>query len=485
MTLHFYNSLTRRKEPFTPLEPGKVSMYTCGVTVYNDCHIGHARSYINWDTVRRYLKWRGYSVRYVQNFTDVDDKILNRATERGTTMEAIANQYIDAYFRDIRRFNIADADVYPRATEHIADIIVLIQTLIDGSYAYAAGGDVYYRVQQFPWYGKLSGRKLDDMQAGASGRVDLEDPSGQKKQYPFDFALWKGAKPGEPFWESPWGKGRPGWHIECSAMIRSKLGETIDIHTGGGDLVFPHHENEIAQSEASTHKALANYWLHNGMVNVDGEKMSKSLNNFITIAQLLNGSDAPDPMAIRLLVLQAHYRKPFDLTDEAIASAQNSWNTMKEGLLFGSTYGQVLGWTEHEPGKILESYGDRFNQAMDDDINAPAALAVLFELAKDLRREGNILTHQGKTETDPQTLLDHWTTLVTLADVLGLAATVETVLSPASGLSDAEIETLIVQRQAAKQAKNFAESDRIRDDLKENRIVLIDKPGGVTDWHRA
>ncbi|MFN5764616.1 MAG: cysteine--tRNA ligase, partial [Pseudanabaena sp.] len=279
MTLRIYNTLTRRKEDFIPLEAGIVKMYVCGVTVYNYCHLGHARAYVVWDMIRRYLATK-YQVKYVQNITDIDDKILKKAQENNTTMQAIAEQYIAAYDEDITRLNIAKADDYPRATETIPEIIALIQQLIDRDYAYVSGGDVYYAVQKFPSYGKLSGRKLEDMQAGASGRVDEQEPY---KRYPFDFALWKSAKPNEPFWSSPWGNGRPGWHIECSAMVRSRLGETIDIHAGGTDLQFPHHENEIAQSEAAYAKPLAKYWMHNGFVNIDGEKMSKSLNNFTTI----------------------------------------------------------------------------------------------------------------------------------------------------------------------------------------------------------
>jgi len=348
MTLTIYNTLTRRQEPLETVEPGKVKMYCCGVTVYDYCHLGHARSYIVWDTIRRYLIWRGFGVKYIQNFTDIDDKILNRAKEQGLTMAEVSNRFIDAYFADIRRLNVLDADEYPRVTEHIPEIHQLIQILEEKGLAYAVGGDVYYRVERFPSYGKLSGRELEQMQAGASGRVDAED-SEPKKQHPFDFALWKAAKPGEPAWDSPWGAGRPGWHIECSAMIRSKLGATIDIHGGGGDLIFPHHENEIAQSEAAMNQPLARYWTHNGMVMVNGQKMSKSLGNFITIRELLDGvgswkEDPVNPMAVRLFVLQAHYRKPLDFTEEAIATAENSWKTLKEGLLFGYQYGEKLGW---------------------------------------------------------------------------------------------------------------------------------------------
>jgi cysteinyl-tRNA synthetase len=502
MTLTLHNTLTRRKEPFEPLQPGKVKMYCCGVTVYDYCHLGHARSYIVWDTVRRYLRWRGYDVHYVQNFTDIDDKILNRAKQEGSTMQAVAERYTQTYFEDMARLNVLEADEYPRATHTLDGIKRLIQELEQKGYAYPAEGDVYYTVRNFSEYGKLSGRKLEDMQAGASGRVDA-DSEAPKKKDPFDFALWKAAKPGEPAWDSPWGAGRPGWHIECSAMIRQtfgtsqgdeRLGDTIDIHVGGADLVFPHHENEIAQSEAVTGHPLARYWLHNGMVNVCGEKMSKSLGNFTTIRQLLDAADAPDPMAIRLFVLQAQYRKPIDFTDESIASAQNSWETLKEGLLFGYKHGEQLGWTDVQDSGFgnpefmkIPSDSDpvqRFQVAMDDDFNSPGAIAVLFELAKELRREGNLLTHEGKADADAQTLRQQWQTLIVLAQVLGMEAQPETEAA-SSGLKDAEIEVKIQQRLEARKAKNWAESDRIRDELKAQGITLIDKAGGVTEWYRG
>lgn len=478
MTLTVYNTLTRRQEPFATVEPGKVKMYYCGVTVYDYCHLGHARACIVWDVVRRYLQFIGYEVRYIQNFTDIDDKILNRAREEHSSMEAVAERYIQAYFEDMARLGVKEADEYPRATHTMNGIQRLIHELENKGFAYPADGDVYYAVRKFDEYGKLSGRKLDDMQAGASDRVQLEDPEYQKKKDPFDFALWKAAKPGEPAWQSPWGAGRPGWHIECSAMVRDRLGETIDIHAGGADLIFPHHENEIAQSEAVTGKPLASYWLHNGMVKVDGEKMSKSLGNFTTIRDLLDRG--VEPMAVRLFVLMAQYRKPIDFTDEAIAAATNGWHTLKEGLLFGDQFG-TGDWEVR--GEYLTSYIERFQEAVNDDFNFPGGLAVLFELAKELRREGNIIVHQGKTDTPIEELQKQWRTLVTLAQVLGLEAKPEEVSSPVTGLSDTEIETLIQQRQAARQAKNFAESDRIRDQLQAQGITLIDSREG-TRWHR-
>jgi cysteinyl-tRNA synthetase len=481
MTLTLYNTLTRRKEPFTPLETGKVRMYCCGITAYDYCHLGHARTCIIWDTARRYLEWRGYDVNYVQNFTDIDDKILNRARQEGTSMEAVSERFIQAYFKDMARLNVNEADAYPRATHCLDGIKRLIYDLEQKNYAYPAAGDVYYAVRRFGEYGKLSGRKLEDLQAGASGRVEVEDTEAAKKKDAFDFALWKGSKPGEPAWESPWGAGRPGWHIECSAMIRDNLGDTVDIHAGGSDLVFPHHENEIAQSEAVTGQPLARYWLHTGMVIVNGEKMSKSLGNFITIRDLLDR--ATDPMAVRLFVLQAQYRKPLDFTDDALAAATNGWHTLKEGLLFGDQYGEQLGW--QDSGKRQTAAVERFQTAVDDDFNFAEGLAVLFELAKELGREGNILVHEGKTRTSPQELEAQWQTLVELAQVFGLEAQgAEISQESTSGLSDAEIEALIQQRTEARKRKDFEMSDRIRDELKAQGITLIDQPGGVTRWHR-
>ncbi|MDF5709705.1 MAG: cysteine--tRNA ligase [Nostoc sp. S4] len=489
MTLILYNTLTRRQEPFETVEAGKVKMYYCGVTVYDYCHLGHARACIVWDVVRRYLQFIGYEVRYIQNFTDIDDKILNRAYVEHSSMEAVADRFIKAYFEDMARLGIKEADEYPRATHTMNGILRLIHDLENKGFAYPADGDVYYAVRQFPEYGKLSGRKLEDMQAGASERVNVEDPEYHKKKDPFDFALWKAAKLGEPAWKSPWGAGRPGWHIECSAMVRDRLGDTIDIHAGGADLIFPHHENEIAQSEAVTGKPLARYWLHNGMVKVDGEKMSKSLGNFITIRELLDRG--VDPMAVRLFVLTAQYRTPIDFTDEALAAATNGWHTIKEGLLFGYQYGKKLGW-DLEIGNILipstqspvpNPYIERFQELVNDDFNFPGGLTVLFELAKELRRQGNILVHQGKTETPALELQRQWQTLVTLTEVLGLEAKPEVETSPTEGLSDTEIEAKIQERQAARQAKNFAESDRIRNELLSQGITLIDSRDG-TRWHR-
>jgi cysteinyl-tRNA synthetase len=481
MTLRIYNSLTRHKAEFHPLTSGMVTMYVCGVTVYDYCHLGHARAYVVWDMVRRYLQTK-YQVRYVQNITDIDDKILKRAQERNSTMQAIAEQYIATYDEDMARLNVTPADEYPRATESIAAIIDLIQELIDRGYAYAAQGDVYYAVQKFPSYGKLSGRKLEDMQAGASGRVDEQD---EQKRYPFDFALWKAAKPNEPFWASPWGNGRPGWHIECSAMVRSRLGTTIDIHAGGADLQFPHHENEIAQSEAAYTQPLAKYWMHNGFVNIDGEKMSKSLHNFKTIRDLL---EYFEPMAIRLFILQAQYRQPIDFTEEAINAATKGWETIRDGMLFAEDFGQQLGWDSWAvPHRAMVSEAiAKFEEAMDDDFNTSVAISYVFELAKKLKAERNSLTHAGKIESSADSLYQNWQALSYMTNVLGFVATKGDRPEPekVSTISDAEIADFIEQRRAAKQVKNYAESDRLRNFLKEQGITLIDQKDGTTRWIR-
>jgi cysteinyl-tRNA synthetase len=482
MALQLYNTLSRQREVFQPRSVDLVKMYCCGVTVYGYCHLGHARSYIAWDTVRRYLEWSGYNVLYVQNFTDIDDKILKRAREEGSTMEAVSEKYIAAYFEDMDRLNIRRADEYPRATHTIDGIKRLIHELENKGIAYASEGDVYYAVRKYPGYGKLSKRNLDDMESGASGRVNEEDT---RKHDPADFALWKAAKPGEPFWESDWGNGRPGWHIECSAMVRDRMGDSIDIHVGGGDLIFPHHENEIAQSEAATGQPLSTYWMHNGMVNVDGMKMGKSLNNFKTIRDLLDDGGMA-PMAMRLFVLGANYRKPIDFTEDSIKAATNGWQTLNEGLRFGLDYGVKLGWdvaavwakSQLDQGTIAA-----FNQVMDDDFNTSGALAVLFDLAKQLQREANVIVHAGQPDADPATLEIQWRSLTVLAAVLGLVPDAAVAIA-SGGLADGAIDALVAERTAAKAAKNFAEADRIRDELKAAGITLIDQPGGKVIWHR-
>ncbi|WP_411869794.1 cysteine--tRNA ligase [Vulcanococcus limneticus] len=508
MTLRLTNTLSRRAEDFRPLKPGQVSIYCCGVTVYDLCHLGHARSYIAWDVLRRYLIWSGYAVTFVQNYTDIDDKILRRAAEEHSSMEAVSERNIDAFRADMARLNILPADRMPRATQSLDAIRALITELEARGAAYSADGDVYFAVLKHAGYGKLSGRDLAEQQQNADGRVS--DAEEARKQHPFDFALWKGAKPGEPSFPSPWGAGRPGWHIECSAMVREELGDTIDIHLGGADLIFPHHENEIAQSEAATGQELARYWLHNGMVNVGGQKMSKSLGNFTTIRALLDSGISP--MTLRLFTLQAHYRKPLDFTAEALEAAATGWKGLNAALgLAGSEKPPGSGSTEPtDPAAItpaatgsdpaglpsdLAKARSRFVAAMDDDLNTSAALAVLFELARPLRALANRLERgdaaAAAEATDPA-LAAGGRLLQELAAVLGLRPE-----APASGtsstaaaagadtLSDAEIEAQIEARRTAKAARDFASADRIRDALKARGIELIDKPGGLTDWLRS
>jgi cysteinyl-tRNA synthetase len=511
VTLQLTNTLSRRREPFVPLVPGQVSLYCCGVTVYDLCHLGHARSYINWDVLRRYLIWSGYAVTFVQNYTDIDDKILGRAAEEGSSMEAVSERNIEAFVADMARLNILPADRMPRATQSLGAIRALIEVLEARGAAYSADGDVYFAVMKHAGYGKLSGRDLNEQQDNAAGRVATEEEA--RKQHPFDFALWKGTKPGEPSYPSPWGPGRPGWHIECSAMVREELGDTIDIHLGGADLVFPHHENEIAQSEAASGRELARYWLHNGMVNVGGEKMSKSLGNFTTIRALLDSGVSP--MTLRLFVLQAHYRKPLDFTAEALEAAATGWKGLNAALALalsqGSTEAEAGGRDGTSPGtsatepfaitpagrasdpagltsQLLEARG-RFVAAMDDDLNTSAALAVLFDLARPLRGLANRWERGDQAavaEAQAPGLRAQGCLLLELAAVLGLRSEPQAAAqAQAGGPGDAEIGALIAQRQAAKASRDFAAADRIRAQLKELGIELIDRPGGVTEWLRS
>ena len=482
MTLRLTNTLTRRIEPFEPLVPGQVSIYCCGVTVYDLCHLGHARSYIAWDVLRRYLLWCGYQVTFVQNYTDIDDKILGRAAEEGSSMQAVSERNIEAFVTDMARLNILPPDRMPRATQSLDAIRSLITELEAKGAAYSADGDVYFAVMKHAGYGKLSGRDLAEQQDNAAGRVATAEEA--RKQHPFDFALWKGSKPGEPSWESPWGPGRPGWHIECSAMVREELGDTIDIHLGGADLIFPHHENEIAQSEAASGHELARYWLHNGMVNVGGQKMSKSLGNFTTIRALLDSGITP--MTLRLFTLQAHYRKPLDFSAEALEAAATGWKGLNAALGLASTV--TLGAAPACP-PALAAVRQRFAAAMDDDLNTAAALAVLFELAKPLRALANRLERGDSSaaeEARAPELVDQGQLLLELAGVLGLQSETEAKTSTtSSGPSDAEIQAQIEQRQAAKAAKDFPAADGIRDGLRAQGIELIDRPGGITEWLRG
>ena len=490
MTLRLTNTLSRRVETFVPIKPGQVSIYCCGVTVYDLCHLGHARSYIAWDVLRRYLIWSGYTVTFVQNYTDIDDKILNRAAEEGSSMQAVSERNIDAFVADMARLNILPADRMPRATASLDAIRTLIAELEAKGAAYSADGDVYFAVMKHAGYGKLSGRDLEQQQDNASGRVASEEEA--RKQHPFDFALWKGAKPGEPSFPSPWGAGRPGWHIECSAMVREELGETIDIHLGGADLVFPHHENEIAQSEAATGQPLAHFWLHNGMVNVGGQKMSKSLGNFTTIRALLDSGVSP--MTLRLFTLQAHYRKPLDFTADALEAAATGWKGLNAALGLAAESPPAASEPEAAaPATLpppLAAARERFAAAMDDDLNTAAALAVLFELAKPLRALANRLERGDAAaagEAAQGELTAQGALLQELAGVLGLRQepTETTAGAPGHGASDAEIEAQIEARKAAKAARDFAAADAIREALKAQGIELIDKPGGITEWLRA
>ena len=493
-SLRFTNSLTNRIEIFEPLEPGKVTIYCCGVTVYDLCHLGHARSYINWDVLRRYLIWRDYEVTYVQNYTDIDDKILNRAAEEGITMQAVSERNIEAFELDMGRLNILPADRMPRATCCIEGIQTLIAELEAKGAACSSDGDVYFDISRAKHYGKLSGRNPNDQQEGASGRTS--DGEESRKKHPFDFALWKGSKAGEPSWDSPWGSGRPGWHIECSAMVRQELGLTIDIHLGGGDLVFPHHENEIAQSETANNAPLARMWMHNGMVNVGGTKMSKSLGNFTTIRALLESGLSA--MALRLFVLQAHYRKPLDFTTKALDAATTGWKGLNAALKLGETHAAALGWGDQtelcgkairdgvRASKYFEAQKQRFITAMNDDLNSSGSLAVLFELARPLRGLANRLDRgdQPDQQTDELTQLhERWMVLRELSAVLGLRSENDYHKSTKIEIDDTNaIEKKISNRNIAKQNKNYAEADRIRNELFKQGIELVDKPKGLTEW---
>jgi cysteinyl-tRNA synthetase len=484
--LRLTNTLTRRLETFEPLVPGRVSIYCCGITVYDLCHLGHARTYIVWDVLRRYLIWRGYAVTFVQNVTDIDDKILRRAASEGRTMEEVSESNLRLAQEDLARLNILPPDRMPRATRCLEGIRQLIADLQAKGMAYAADGDVYFSVMGWPAYGALSGRNLEQQEEGASGRVSAEEEA--RKRHPFDFALWKAAKPEEPSFPSAWGPGRPGWHIECSAMVRQELGETIDIHLGGADLIFPHHENEIAQSEAATGKPLARWWLHNGMVNVGGEKMSKSLGNFTTIRALLDSGVSP--MTLRFFVLQAHYRKPLDFAPAALEAAATGWKGLNAALSLGARHGAALGWSaaEEEPTTVepeLAASQERFERAMDDDLNTAAALGELFELARPLRALANQLQINEAPTPTQLALRPRWRLLVELAGVLGLVAEPQDLAPAEEGLSAAAIEALVDQRRAAKAARDFPEADRLRDELRRQGVELVDKPGGVTVWIRA
>lgn len=463
--IQLYNSLTNKKEPFVPIVPGKVSMYVCGPTVYNYIHVGNARPAIAFDTVRRYLTYRGYEVKYVLNFTDVDDKIIRTANELGEDTETLTNRYIEAYLADTGALNVQPADVHPRVTDTMVEIIEFIRQLETEGFAYESEGDVYFRTKKFETYGKLSQQSIEDLRAGS--RVDV----GEKKEDPLDFVLWKAAKPDEPSWDSPWGKGRPGWHIECSAMAKKHLGTTIDIHAGGHDLKFPHHENEIAQSEACNHAKFANYWLHNGFINIENEKMSKSLGNFLLVHEALK---EVDPMVLRFFMLSVHYRHPINYSRELIEQAANGWSRIKEAyqnIEYRLSVTAGLGETSESMERKLESIKASFIESMDDDINTANAVTVLFDLA----REANIY---AKADHVAKATLEQVLSLFDeLTGVLGLT------LAQEKELLDAEIDQLIQERNDARAARNFARADEIRDLLKEQNIQLEDTAQGVR-WKR-
>ena len=460
--LQIYNTLTRRKAPFTPIEPGKARMYVCGMTVYDLCHLGHARVLVVFDVVYRYLMRAGYAVTYVRNITDIDDKIIRRAQENGEPADTLADRYIAAMHEDAAALGILSPHDEPRATVHIPEILAMIERLVANGHAYAVdNGDVYYAVASFPGYGKLSGKDPHELRSGARVEVD------EAKRDPLDFVLWKAAKPGEPAWESPWGHGRPGWHIECSAMSTCCLGNHFDIHGGGADLQFPHHENEIAQSEGATGEPFVDIWMHNGFVRVNEEKMSKSLGNFFTVREILARYQ---PEEVRYFILTSHYRSPLNYDDEHLDNARAALTRL---------YTALRGLPAAEAGAAGLPFRERFDAAMDDDFNTPVALAVLFDLAREINR--------WRADDEPAAAA-LGTELRALGGVLGLLSQdADDYLrggTGAEGPSDADIDALIQQRADARKARDFAGADRIRDELQAAGIVLEDGPGGTT-WRRG
>lgn len=483
MPLRLYNTLSGEKELFVPRVPGKVGMYVCGVTVYDLCHIGHARAGIVFDMIYRYLQFAGYEVTYVRNYTDIDDKIINRANQEGTDYRTIADRYIATFDEDMDRLGMRRPTLEPKATEHIDDIITIIQQLIENGHAYATEGDVYFSVETFGEYLKLSKRNLEDMQAGARVEVD------ERKRNPMDFALWKSSKPGEPWWESPWGQGRPGWHIECSAMSMRFLGPSFDIHGGGKDLVFPHHENEIAQSECANGCQFVKYWLHNGFVNINSEKMSKSLGNFFSIREVLQ---LFHPEVLRFFILQAHYRSPLDYSDQNLREAQAGLARIYEALAgLDAALAEQADDLQTVPSaaELAEKAAGlepRFREAMDDDFNTAQALGILFDTVRTLNR---FLAEGGGRNTESRPALEQLRRSVDrIGDVLGLfqaraadwLAEREAEKSRQLTVTEQEIQSLITERAEARKAKNFARSDEIRDYLLANNIQLVDTPQGTT-----
>lgn len=475
--LKVYNTLTKKKEEFVPVEKGRASIYCCGVTPYNHPHIGNARPFVTWDVIRRYLARKGYEVRYVQNFTDVDDKIIQAAKQEGVQWSDISARYIQSYFESMDALNVRHADLYPKVSETIPDILRMIETLVEKGYAYPMdNGDVFYSVEKFDGYGKLSGRKLEDMQAGA--RVEVDD----RKHHPMDFALWKSAKPGEPFWESPWGKGRPGWHIECSAMSLKYLGETFDFHGGGSDLVFPHHENEIAQSQAciGDDHSFARYWLHNGFITIKDEKMSKSKNNFFTVRDILKKFPGE---VVRFFILQTHYRSPLDFSEERLREAQAGLGRLEntracaEELMERPGKGETAKGLAARAGELLAA----FDEAMDDDFNTALAISQMFALSKEINIYYQDVTAGGK-EFDAGNFAAAAKAYGDMAGILGIFEQESSAKD--DGLVEKLMGLIIDIRQEARKEKNWAVADRIRDGLKEAGILLEDSKSGVR-WKKA
>ncbi|WP_055668467.1 cysteine--tRNA ligase [Desnuesiella massiliensis] len=465
--MRIYNSLTKSKEEFIPLVEGEVKMYVCGPTVYNFFHIGNGRTFIVFDTIRKYFEYRGYNVKFIQNFTDIDDKMISKSNEENTSVKELGDRYINEYYKDADALNIKRATVNPRATEYIQDIVDFVKELIEKGYAYEVEGDVYFSTKKFHEYGKLSGQNLEDLQCGARINVD------ERKKDPMDFAVWKKQKPGEPAWESPWGMGRPGWHIECSCMAHKLLGETIDIHAGGTDLVFPHHENEIAQSEGRSGKPFARYWIHAAFLNVNNQKMSKSLNNFFTAREILEKYDVD---VVRFLMLSGHYRTQLnfslDLLDSAKSSVERLYNAISNlECLLEETPSDKLTDKEREYIKSLEVYREKYIEKMDDDFNTADAISVIFDLVRDVNTNVDI--------NSSKELINFSASLIReLGEPLGILQ------KSTRGSLEEEIESLIEQRQKARKEKNWALSDKIRDDLKARGIVLEDTPQGVR-WKKV
>jgi cysteinyl-tRNA synthetase len=466
MAIQIYNTLTRNKEDFKPLEEGKVKMYVCGPTVYNYIHIGNARPAIVFDTVRRYFEYRGYEVNYVSNFTDVDDKLIKAASQLGSDVPTIADRFINAYFEDVQALGCKTATNHPRVMDNMDIIIEFIDELVKKGYAYESEGDVYFKTKEFNGYGKLSHQSIEDLRIGE--RIEI----GEKKEDPLDFALWKAAKPGEIFWESPWGKGRPGWHIECSAMAKKYLGETIDIHAGGQDLSFPHHENEIAQSEALSGKTFSNYWMHNGYINIDNEKMSKSLGNFVLVHDIIK---IVDPMLLRFFMLSVHYRHPINYSEELLQEARNGFERIKTAYQNSKHRLESSTNLTEDDNKWLKEIADEktvFTKVMDDDFNTANAISVLYQLAK-LANQYLLETH-----TSTNVLNQLVATFDELSNVLGITLVKE------DAMLDDEIEALIQKRTDARKNRDFALADQIRDQLKEMNIIIEDTPQGIR-WKRG